>query len=44
MSLCSLIDFDYLFHNSSWNEMIWNITGNVETGSIDSKEELCTRF
>ena len=29
---------------SSWDEMIWNITGNVETGSIDSKEELCTRY
>ena len=26
----------------SWKEMIWNVTGDVERGSIDS-EELCVR-
>ena len=27
----------------SWDEMLWNVTGNVEIGILDSKEELCER-
>lgn len=27
----------------SWNQMVWNITGDVESGNVDSEEELCER-
>ena len=27
----------------SWDQMEWNITGNVEIGNVDSEKELCVR-
>ena len=26
-----------------WDEMTWNITGEVESDRVDAKEELCVR-
>ena len=33
---------DY-FVNSRWVETQWNITGNIESGSVDVENELCAR-
>ena len=27
----------------SWKEMRWNVSGNIEIGSLDSELELCSR-
>ena len=29
--------------DTSWDEMEWNVMGNVETGILDSEDELCGR-
>ena len=34
---------DY-FVISSWEETQWNVTGNVESGSVDVENELCARW
>ena len=30
--------------DTSWDEMEWNVMGNVETGILDSEDELCGRL
>ena len=30
--------------DTSWDEMEWNVIGNVETGILDSEDELCGRL
>ena len=42
ISFFLLINIDY-FIDLSWEETQWNVTGNVESGSVDVKLELCAR-
>ena len=28
----------------SWEQMEWNVTGNVEVYEVDTENELCVRF
>ena len=30
--------------DTSWDEMEWNVMGNVKTGILDSEDELCGRL
>ena len=32
-----------MINDFSWDEMEWNVTGNVESGIVDSEKELCVR-
>ena len=42
LSFCLLMNIDY-FIDLSWEETQWNVTGNVENGSVDVENELCAR-
>ena len=44
--LITLYILDYkktIINNISWDDMEWNVTGNVESGNVDSEKELCVR-